>query len=382
VLNIDDLLRWAVQNDASDLFIKAHGPPMVRVYGDLLRMQADPLSPDEAKRLSYSILTEEEIQEFEKDLELDVAYEIEDLCRFRVNIFVQRGNVQSVFRAIPFRISTMEELALPDLCRRLADRPRGLVLVTGPAGSGKSTTLAAMINYINDNLALHVVTVEDPVEFVHTDNRALINQREVGHDTHSFANALKYVLRQDPDVILVGEMRDLETIGLAITAAETGHLVLATLHTKDAVQTVDRVIDVFPTHQQQQVRVQVSVNLLGVISQTLVKRTDGRGRVAAFETMEAISAIRNLIREAKTFQIGSIVQTGSRRGMWTLDQSLANLVRQEVVTYEDAYLKAAVPAEFEAIVREGMPEGAEPPPSAAEIYSPHAAAAQAEGGNT
>jgi twitching motility protein PilT len=369
VHNIDDLLRWAVQNDASDLFIKANAPPMVRVYGDLLRMQGDPLTPEEAKQLSYSILTEDEIRQFEKELELDVAYEIADLCRFRVNIFVQRGFTQSVFRAIPFRISTMEELALPDMCRRLAERPRGLCLVTGPAGSGKSTTLAAMVNFINENIPCHIVTVEDPVEFIHTDSQALINQREVGHDTHSFANALKYVLRQDPDVILVGEMRDLETIGLAITAAETGHLVLATLHTKDAVQTVDRVIDVFPTHQQQQVRIQVSVNLLGVVSQSLVKRKDGKGRVAAFETMEAIPAIRNLIREAKTFQIGSLVQTGSRRGMWTLDQSLANLVRQDVVTYEEAYLKAGVPAEFETIVKEGMPEGTELSTSSA---APHA----------
>jgi twitching motility protein PilT len=377
VLQIDDLLRWAVQNDASDLFIKANSAPFVRIYGDLLPMQMDPLSLEESKRISYSILNEDEIRQFEDELEFDVAYEIPDLCRFRVNIYVQRGAVQSVFRAIPYRISTMEELGLPDLCRRLAERPRGLVLVTGPAGSGKSTTLAAMINYINDNFSLHVMTVEDPVEFVHTDSKALINQREVGHDTHSFANALKYVLRQDPDVILVGEMRDLETIGLAITAAETGHLVLATLHTKDAIQTVDRVIDVFPIHQQQQVRIQVSVNLLGVISQTLVKRKDGRGRVAAFETMEAIAAIRNLIREAKTFQIGSTVQTGSRRGMWTLDQSLANLVRQGVVEYQEAYLKASVPTEFEAIVKEGMPGDVELPPPPTEMFRAYAEAEKA-----
>ena len=373
--NIDELLRWAVQNDASDLFIKAHTPPTVRIYGDLRPMQAELLTPEETKQLSYSILSEDQIRQFEEDLEYDVAYEIPDLCRFRVNIFVQRGNVQSVFRAIPYRISTMEELALPDLCRRVSERPRGLVLVTGPAGSGKSTSLAAMIDYINHNFPLHVVTVEDPLEFIHTCDKALINQREVGHDTHSFANALKYVLRQDPDVILVGEMRDLETIGLAITAAETGHLVLATLHTKDAVQTVDRIIDVFPIHQQQQVRIQVSVNLLGVISQTLIKRKDGRGRVAAFETMEAITAIRNLVREAKSFQIGSIVQTGSRRGMWTLDQSLANLVRQGVVEYEEAYLKASVPAEFDAIVQEGMPEEAQLPAASAEVYSPYKEAA-------
>ncbi|MFQ6098344.1 MAG: type IV pilus twitching motility protein PilT [Armatimonadota bacterium] len=388
--NIDDLLRFAVQQDASDLHIKADSPPLLRIYGDLIPMKMAPLTREEAKAITYSILNDRQIARFEDELEFDLAYEIPDLCRFRVNCFVQRGNIQSVYRAIPFRISTMEELGLPDLCRRAAERPRGLVLVTGPAGSGKSTTLAAMIDYINTNIPCHIVTVEDPLEFIHTDKQAVINQRELGEDTHSFANALKFVLRQDPDVILVGEMRDLETIGLAITAAETGHLVLATLHTKDAVQTVDRVIDVFPTHQQQQVRMQVSVNLVAVISQTLVKRADGQGRVAAFETMEAIPAVRSLIREAKTHQIGSIVQTGAKRGMYTLDQSLAHLVRQGVVTYEDAYDKASVPTEFEAIVREAQAEaaaeGGQPPeggyvqyqqaPSAEARYSQEAATQQ------
>ncbi len=361
MVELDDLLRFAVGNDASDLFIKAHSPPIVRVYGDLVPMKLDPLTREDAKRLSYYCLTQEQIDRFERDLELDLAYEIEGVSRFRVNVFCQRGCTQSVFRAIPFRISTAEELNLPQLCLDVCDRPRGLVLITGPAGSGKSTSLAAMIHYINLRLPLHVMTVEDPLEFIHTDQVAVINQRGVGEDTHSFANALKWVLRQDPDVILVGEMRDLETIGLAITAAETGHLVFATLHTKDAVQTVDRVIDVFPMHQQPQVRMQLSTNLLAVVSQTLVKRADGNGRVAAFETMEAIPAVRSMIREAKTHQIGSIVQTGTRRGMQTLDQSLAELVLRGTIKYEHAYEKASVPSEFEAIVREAQAEKAGEP---------------------
>ncbi len=282
-------------------------------------------------------------------MELDFAYEIPWLARFRGNVYQQRGAVQVAFRVIPLHIQTIDELSLPPVTRYFAERPRGLVLVTGPAGSGKSTTQAAMIDYINSNYPVHIVTVEDPLEFIHEDREALINQRELDTDTLSFANALKFVLRQDPDVILIGEMRDLETIALAITAAETGHLVFGTLHTTDAVQTVDRVIDVFPTHQQQQIRMQMAVNLIGVISQTLVKRKDGTGRVAAFETMVAISAVRNLVREAKTYQINSIIQTGQRHGMITLDQSLADLYKKGLVTYRDALEKAGNPIEFQAI---------------------------------
>jgi twitching motility protein PilT len=251
-----------------------------------------------------------------------------------------------VFRAIPLKISTMEELGLPQVCKYFADRPRGLVLVTGPAGCGKSTSQAAMLDYINGVYPCHIVTVEDPIEFVHEDKRALINQRELGTDTLSFANALKYVLRQDPDVILIGEMRDLETVQLAITASETGHLVFGTLHTTDAVQTVDRAIDIFPTHQQQQIRMQLSVNLLGVISQILVKRADGRGRVAAFETLVAIPAVRSSVRERKTHQIASVIQTGLKQGMQSLDQSLAGLVKSGIVTYEEAAGKAKDVQEF------------------------------------
>ncbi len=347
------LLTDCVKADASDLLIKAENRPLLRRYGDLIPMEDYPvLSAEDAKELTYAVLEDWQIEQFEREWELDVAYEIKDLARFRGNVLYQRGRVGSVWRVIPYKISTMEELHLPPACKWLAERPRGLVLVTGPAGSGKSTTQAAMIDYINKNFPLHIMTVEDPVEFVHEDKMALVNQRELSRDTRSFANALKFVLRQDPDVILIGEMRDLETIGLAITAAETGHLVFGTLHTQDAVQTIDRVIDVFPTHQQAQVRMQMSTNLQGVISQTLVKRADGKGRVAAFEIMIAIPSVRNMIREAKTHQIHSILQTATKQGMMTLDQSLAALVKKKIVTYEDAYEKTTNPAAFAALVGE------------------------------
>ena len=262
--------------------------------------------------------------------------------------------IGSAFRMIPLTIQSIEELNLPQVCKYFAERPRGLVLVTGPTGCGKTTSLAAMIRYINEREPTHIITIEDPIEFMHSDKLAAIEQRELGMDTHSFADALKHVMRQNPDVILVGEMRDLETIQLAITAAETGHLVFGTLHTTDAVQTVDRIIDVFPTFQQQQVRMQLSVNLVGVMSQILVKRADGQGRVAAFETLVAIPAIRNLIREAKTFQISSLIQTGSRSGMFTLDQYLGSLVKQRLVTAEEAMRKAQNTRELAWFVKAGM----------------------------
>jgi twitching motility protein PilT len=352
-LNIDDLLRTAVARDASDIHIKAETPPLLRIYGELIPTDLPPLSEDEAKRLSYSILTQKQRDTFEQDWELDLGYDIEGLARFRVNLFVQRGMIGSVFRIIPLHIQTIEELALPDVCRYFSERPRGLVLVTGPAGCGKSTTQAAMIDHVNKNFPVHVVTVEDPIEFIHDPKVSLINQRELGRDTRSFANALKFVLRQDPDVILVGEMRDLETVQLAIRAAETGHLVLGTLHTTDAVQTVDRAIDIFPTHQQQQIRMQLSVNLLGVVSQILVRRADGRGRVAAFETLVAISSVRNSIRERKTHQIASVIQTGTQHGMMTLDQSLAHLVRSGVITFEEGETKAKNAQEYGQLVESG-----------------------------
>jgi twitching motility protein PilT len=356
-LLLDDLLRACVELDGSDLHIKSDSPPLVRIHGDLLPMDIDPNAPEpvalnaeQAKWFCYSILSDTQKARFEEEFELDFAYEIVGVARFRANLFIQRNNVGGVFRVIPYQIRTIEELNLPAVSRQFAERPRGLVLVTGPAGSGKSTTQAAMIDYINRNFPVHIITVEDPVEFVHTDDQAVINQRELDTDTLSFPNALRSALREDPDVILIGEMRDLETISLAITAAETGHLVFGTLHTTDAVQTVDRVIDVFPTHQQQQVRMQMSVNLLGVISQTLIKRKDNSGRVAAYEVLVAIPAVRNLIREAKTYQIGSIIQTGHRHGMQTLDQAMADLVRAGVISLEDAQAKASNPIEFNSLI--------------------------------
>lgn len=356
MVTIDQLLYTTVHHQGSDLHIKSDSPPLIRIHGDLIQLELDPFTEEQSRVLSLSVLSPTQRARFEEELELDFAYEIPGLARFRGNIYQQRGAVQSVFRVIPLHIQTMQELNLPPVCQYFAERPRGLILVTGPAGSGKSTTQAAMIDYINDNYPLHVVTVEDPVEFIHEDKQALINQRELDTDTLSFANALKFVLRQDPDVILIGEMRDLETIHLAITAAETGHLVFGTLHTTDAVQTVDRVIDVFPTHQQQQVRMQMAVNLVGVVSQTLVKRKDGMGRVAAFETMVAVSAVKNLIREAKTYQINSLIQVGQRHGMQTLDQSLADLYKAGHVRYRDALEKAGNPLEFKALAGEAPPD--------------------------
>lgn len=354
-LTLDNLLRFTVKQDASDLFIKANCPPLLRIYGDMVPMKTDPVTPDQARELSFSNLSDAQVAEFQEEWELDYSYELEDVARFRCNVTKQKGMVGSFYRVIPFDIKRMEDLGLPALAQRAADRPRGMVLVTGPTGSGKSTSLAAMLRYINETRPEHIMTVEDPVEFIHEDVTCLINQREVNADTKSFQNALKFVLRQDPDVILIGEMRDLETIALAITAAETGHLVFATLHTTDAVQTVDRIIDVFPPHQQQQVRMQLSVNLVAVMSQVLVKRKDAKGRVPAFETMEAVPAVRNLIREAKSHQIASIIQTGSRRGMWTLTQHLADLVIRGVADPEDARSKSGNPIEFDELVAIGKP---------------------------
>jgi twitching motility protein PilT len=309
--SIEFYLRRCVEIGGSDVHFKTDsGHVYIRVNGDLQLVEADPFHNREFRIELFKLLKPEQVEHYENELELDFALEVEGISRFRGNIYQQRGFTQAAFRVIPYEIQTMEDLNLPAACYDFIQRPRGLVLVTGPAGSGKSTTLAAMIDKINRTQPCHIMTVEDPIEFVHSDSQALINQRELGDDTLSFANALKYVLRQDPDVILVGEMRDLETIHLAITAAETGHLVFGTLHTVDAVQTVDRIVDVFPTHQQQQVRMQLSVNLVGVISQTLLRRKDGRGRIPAFESLVATGAVRNLIRENKTFQISSLIQTG------------------------------------------------------------------------
>lgn len=368
MLDIAPLLRRTVEMEGSDLHFKTDtGKAYIRVHGELIEIEDLPHFTDaEFRHALFEHLKPEQVVKFIESQELDFAVEIVGLSRFRGNAYMQRGHVQGVFRVIPYEIQGMEALNLPAACYDFINRPRGLVLVTGPAGSGKSTSLAAMIDRINRTQPVHIMTIEDPIEFVHDDHMALVNQRELEVDTNSFANALKYVLRQDPDVILVGEMRDLETIHLAITAAETGHLVFGTLHTVDAVQTVDRIVDVFPIHQQQQIRMQLSVNLVGVISQTLVRTVDGNGRVAAFEVLVANSAVRNLVRENKTYQISSLIQTGGKAKMHTLDQYLAALVAKEKITMQDAMLKSKDPAEFGRLLALGKSggsgSGAAPPP--------------------
>jgi twitching motility protein PilT len=299
------------------------------------------LTASEIRRMLYDIITQKQREKFEADLELDTSHSIPDKARFRLNVFLQRDSVGAVFRVIPFEIVPLEKLGLPPVVAEFADLPRGLVLVTGPTGSGKSTTLASLVDIVNSERASHIITVEDPIEFLHQHKQSIVNQREVGEDTHSFAEALKHVLRQDPDVILVGEMRDLETIHTALTAAETGHLVFATLHTQDAPQSVDRIIDVFPAHQQQQVRVQLSTALMGVVTQQLVPTKGGKGRVVAAEVMVATPAVRNLIREGKTHQIYSSMQAGGKYGMRTMDQSLAELVKTGVIELEVALERCA-----------------------------------------
>ncbi|MGQ9789471.1 MAG: type IV pilus twitching motility protein PilT [Armatimonadota bacterium] len=346
-MHIDDLLRMVVQRDASDLHLRAGEPPILRIHGDLKRTDLPRLTGEDVKNLLYAILNEERRQRFERDKELDLSYEVPGLARFRVNMFWQQRCVGAALRLIPFRIRTIDELMMPPAVKELAMRPRGLFLVTGPTGSGKSTSLAAMIDHINTHKRCHIMTIEDPIEYMHHDKMSIINQRELGVDTHSFADALRHVMRQNPDVILVGEMRDLETIHLAITAAETGHLVMSTVHTQDAPQTIDRIVDVFPPEQQQQIRMQLSVVLVGVLSQTLLPNAQGTGRVAAFELMVATPSVRNLIREGKTHQLYMDIQTGAEYGMQTLDSCLLNLVRKGLVDFEDAIAKSSNPRDFE-----------------------------------
>jgi len=349
--HVDDLLRMMLQRGGSDLHLSVGSPPGIRLRGEIVPVEnTRPLTPRDVQSMVFGLLSEEQRKHFELELELDFAYSIPGVSRFRTNLFIQRNSVGAVFRTIPLTIPTLEELALPKVARFLAERPRGLVLVTGPTGSGKSTTLAAMIDHINATRPLHIITLEDPIEFMHRNKKAYVNQREIGSDTHSFASALKRVLRQDPDVILVGEMRDLETIAAAITAAETGHLVLATLHTTGGPETVDRIIDVFPPHQQQQVRMQLSNTLEGVLSQVLLRHTDGRSRVLAIEIMLGIPAIRNLIREGKTHQMATIIQGGGSMGMQTLDQHLKTLLQSAKVTFEEAIGKAQNPRELAAMI--------------------------------
>jgi twitching motility protein PilT len=334
-VTLAELLHGMLELGASDLHLTAGASALVRVQGELTPLrECPPLPPDLIQRLVYTVLTQKQRERFEADLELDFAYALPGAARFRVNVYRQRENVGAAFRRIPYEIKGLEELGVPATVSAFAGLPRGMVLVTGPTGSGKSTTLASLLDLANRTRRDHIMTVEDPIEFLHRHKSCMVNQREVGEDTHSFASALKHVLRQDPDIILVGEMRDLETISVALTAAETGHLVFATLHTQDAAQTIDRVIDVFPPHQQQQVRVQLAGALQGVVCQTLCRSADGKGRVVATEVMVATPAIRNLIREGKTHQVYSAMQAGMQHGMHTLDQHLAELVRSGRVSYE------------------------------------------------
>jgi len=349
-VTIEDLLHLMVERGASDLHLKAGSAPMIRVDGELTPASYEIMTPDTVRRMTESILTDEQKAKFIADKELDLAYSVPGLSRFRVNVYLQRGSWAAAIRVIPSRPFTIDELKLPTITKDLAMKPRGLVLVTGPTGSGKSTTLAAMINHINENRRCHIVTVEDPIEFLHKDKNSVVSQREVGADTHSFTAALKHVLRQDPDVILIGEMRDLETTQIAITSAETGHFVLATLHTNSAPSTVDRIIDIFPPHQQQQIRMQLSVTIEGILCQTLIPKAKGSGRVMAMEIMPVTPAIRNIIREGKTHQIPNAIQAGGTMGMQSLDTSLRNLYMQGLITFEDALSKASSPEEFSRLV--------------------------------
>lgn len=345
-MDITSLLAFGVKNKASDLHLSAGLPPMIRVHGDVRRINVDPLDHKTVHSMVYDIMTDGQRKAYEEDLEVDFSFEIAGLARFRVNAFNQYRGAAAVFRTIPSKILTLEDLNAPKIFADLALKPRGLVLVTGPTGSGKSTTLAAMIDYLNSNEQGHILTVEDPIEFVHQSKKCLVNQREVGPMTKTFSAALRSALREDPDCILVGEMRDLETIRLAMTAAETGHLVFGTLHTSSAAKTIDRIIDVFPAEEKEMVRAMLSESLQAVISQTLCKTKDGNGRVAAHEIMIGTSAIRNLIREAKVAQMYSAIQTGSNFGMQTLDQNLSELVRRNLVSAAEARSKAKTPENF------------------------------------
>jgi len=344
-MEIETLLAFGVKNKASDLHLSAGEPPMIRVDGDVRRINAPPLEHKDVHAMVYDIMNDKQRKEYEDRLETDFSFEIPGLARFRVNAFVQNRGAGAVFRTIPTKILTLEDLNAPKIFKEISQQPRGIVLVTGPTGSGKSTTLAAMIDFINDNDFSHVLTIEDPIEFVHTSKKCLINQREVHRDTLSFNNALRSALREDPDVILVGEMRDLETIRLALTAAETGHLVFGTLHTSSAAKTIDRIVDVFPAAEKDMVRSMLSEALRAVISQALLKKVGG-GRVAAHEIMIGTPAIRNLIRENKIAQMYSTIQTSQGIGMQTLDQNLKDLVTRGVVSRDEAKKKAANKTDF------------------------------------
>ena len=356
-VNLHQLLRAMIEKGASDMHITTGAPPLLRIDGAIVPLKLDQLSPVETKQLCYSVLTEEQKIQFEKSKELDLSFGVKNLSRFRANIFLQRGAVSGAFRSIPFKILTFDELGLPPIVAELASKPRGLVLVTGPTGSGKSTTLASILDKINAETRQHIVTVEDPIEYLHPHKRSIVNQREVGSDTTSFKTALKYVLRQDPDVVLVGEMRDLETIEAALTIAETGHLVFATLHTNSAVQSINRIIDVFPPHQQSQVRAQLSFVLEGVLSQLLLPRQGTPGRCRALEVLVPNAAVRNLIREDKVHQIYSQMLVGqSKHGMQTLNQSLYSLYSRRMISLEEAMGRSNEVEELRSMIEGRAPQ--------------------------
>ena len=352
-VHLEELLELVVENDASDLHLAVGLPPILRIDGDLKMTRYESVTPPISQRLIYDVLSDDQIQRFETTMELDCSYAMREIARFRVNVFRERGNVASAFRLIPAQVPTIQELGLPPIIEELARRPRGLILVTGPTGSGKSTTQASMIHEINNERAEHIITIEDPIEYLHHHQKCIINQREIGQDTHSFANALRSALREDPDILLVGEMRDLETIQLAITCAETGHLVMATLHTNNAAESVDRIIDGFPPAQQEQIRVMLANNLIAILSQQLLPRAGQPGRLAVVEVMIATAAIRNLIRENKAFQMHSIIQTSAEEGMQSMDQALRDLYNQSLITYETAMKRSHNPDELQKLIAGG-----------------------------
>ncbi len=354
-LSLQELLKTMVEQGATDLHITTNSPPQIRVDGNLIPLQLPPLGAAETKSVIYSVMTDQQKHRLEENLELDFSFGIKGLARFRCNVFHQRGAVSAAFRTIPWEILSFQALGLPEVVAQLADRPRGLVLVTGPTGSGKSTTLAAMVDKINRERQSHIVTIEDPIEYLHSHKRCLVNQRELGVDTHTFPAALRSVLRQDPDIVLIGEMRDLETIECALRVAETGHLTLATLHTNSAAQTINRIIDVFPPTQQAQVRAQLSLTLEGILSQALLPRSGGRGRVLGLEILVPNMAIRNLIREDKVHQIYAMMQTGqAKHGMQTFNQSLATLYFRRLITLQTALSVSHNPEELQEMINRGV----------------------------
>lgn len=354
MITIDTLLQAMIKYNASDLHISAASPPILRIDGKLKNLDLEPLDASSTKKIVYSMLTESQISRFEKELELDFSFTLKETSRFRVNVYKHRGTIGACLRAIPVQIRNFEELSLPvAVCKRVCELPQGLVLMTGATGSGKTTTIAAMIEHINQTQATHIITVEDPVEYVFKSKKSLITQREVAQDTHEFATALKHTLRQDPDVVVIGEIRDLETMQTALTIAETGHLTFATLHTNDSAQTITRIIDSFPPHQQNQVRMQLSMTLEAVLSQQLIPRSVGSGRVLAMEILLANSAVRSLIRENKIHQIYSVIQTSSNIGMKTMNRSIFELYKSGVLSYNDALANSYDPEELKLMIKSG-----------------------------